>query len=198
MRDYRKNRGSRKSGQRGEFKRHDSRPKEMFKTKCDKCHQECEVPFKPSNNKPVYCNDCFQESKGGGRAERRDSGRNRSGRDFTERQMFQAVCDSCGNDCKIPFQPTGNKPVYCSDCFAKENSEKGGSSKGGEISMEQFIELNKKLDKILQVITTITDTKIKTTKATEVKTVKKAAAKKVPVKKAAIKKIVKKKITKKK
>jgi CxxC-x17-CxxC domain-containing protein len=33
------------------------------------------------------------------------------------REMFSATCSSCGKEAQVPFQPTGNKPVYCSDCF---------------------------------------------------------------------------------
>ena len=32
---------------------------EMTKVTCDSCGAECEVPFKPTSSKPVYCNDCF-------------------------------------------------------------------------------------------------------------------------------------------
>ena len=51
-------------------------------------------------------------------------GRNFQKRDFNKpsgpRQMFKAVCSSCGKDCEVPFMPSGNKPVYCSDCFNKQ------------------------------------------------------------------------------
>ena len=35
---------------------------EMFEATCDKCGKQCEVPFKPSGKRPVYCNDCFRNS----------------------------------------------------------------------------------------------------------------------------------------
>jgi CxxC-x17-CxxC domain-containing protein len=43
------------------------RPREMHKATCADCKKECEVPFKPSGDRPVYCRDCFSK--------RRDSGR---------------------------------------------------------------------------------------------------------------------------
>ena len=43
------------------------RPREMHKAVCADCKKECEVPFKPSGDRPVYCRDCFSK--------RRDSGR---------------------------------------------------------------------------------------------------------------------------
>ena len=39
--------------------------------------------------------------------------------DMSERQMFEAVCAACGKTCKVPFQPREDRPVYCSDCFAR-------------------------------------------------------------------------------
>ena len=34
------------------------------------------------------------------------------------RELFSAICANCGKEAKIPFQPTNDKPVYCSECFA--------------------------------------------------------------------------------
>lgn len=36
-----------------------------------------------------------------------------------QRQMYIATCSSCGGEARVPFQPRGDKPVYCSDCFQK-------------------------------------------------------------------------------
>ena|SRR5579872_897818 len=33
--------------------------REMFTATCSQCHGVAEVPFQPSNDKPVYCRDCF-------------------------------------------------------------------------------------------------------------------------------------------
>ena len=33
--------------------------RQMFKATCSNCGKECEVPFKPTGSKPVYCRDCF-------------------------------------------------------------------------------------------------------------------------------------------
>lgn len=46
----------------------DRGPREMFKTICSNCGKECEVPFRPTNGKPVYCSDCF-EKMGGARSD---------------------------------------------------------------------------------------------------------------------------------
>ena len=44
------------------------------------------------------------------------------------RQMFAATCSRCGNEAQVPFQPSGDKPVYCSACFQQRG---GGGSRGG-------------------------------------------------------------------
>lgn len=47
-------------GGRNNFRRNDSGFKrEMHKATCDKCKKECEVPFKPTEGKPVFCKDCY-------------------------------------------------------------------------------------------------------------------------------------------
>jgi len=37
----------------------------MFSAICSNCGKECQVPFKPTNGKPVYCSDCFEKINGG-------------------------------------------------------------------------------------------------------------------------------------
>ena len=50
------------------------------------------------------------------------------------REMFTATCSSCGREARVPFQPRGDKPVYCSDCYQQMGGGGGGarrSSSGG-------------------------------------------------------------------
>jgi CxxC-x17-CxxC domain-containing protein len=42
--------------------------REMFTATCSNCGKECQVPFRPTNGKPVYCSDCF-EKMGKGRSD---------------------------------------------------------------------------------------------------------------------------------
>jgi CxxC-x17-CxxC domain-containing protein len=37
----------------------------MYKTVCSNCGRDCEVPFRPTNGKPVYCSNCFEKVGGG-------------------------------------------------------------------------------------------------------------------------------------
>lgn len=41
------------------------------------------------------------------------------------REMFTATCSNCGREARVPFQPRGDKPVYCSDCFEKMRPSRG-------------------------------------------------------------------------
>jgi len=38
-------------------------------------------------------------------------------RERPQREMFDAVCAECGGTARVPFRPTGARPVYCSNCF---------------------------------------------------------------------------------
>ncbi|WP_165076227.1 CxxC-x17-CxxC domain-containing protein [Methanogenium sp. MK-MG] len=38
-------------------------PREMHKATCADCGKECEVPFRPTEGRPVYCNDCFPKHR---------------------------------------------------------------------------------------------------------------------------------------
>ncbi len=49
------------------------------------------------------------------RGERRSSSFDRG-----PREMHKAVCSECGQECEVPFKPSGDRPVYCRECFAKK------------------------------------------------------------------------------
>ena len=103
------------------------REREMFTATCGDCGNECQVPFKPKDDRPVYCRECFQNHKPAPRSGGRFGGRSggyggdrgsRFGRrDDRPREMFDAKCADCGNDCQIPFKPKDDRPVYCRECF---------------------------------------------------------------------------------
>jgi len=62
-------------------------------------------------NEPRRCASCRAARKAGGGG----GGRSGGGR----REMYPAVCAQCGQQTQVPFQPRGDRPVYCSDCFSK-------------------------------------------------------------------------------
>jgi len=102
----------------------------------------------------------------GGNRERRGSFGERRGFDSGRREssrglvvMHDATCSKCGKKCQVPFRPTGDKPVLCSDCFRQKNGEgnfgrERESSRGNDsgMSSEQLKNINMKLDKILKVL----------------------------------------------
>lgn len=67
-------------------------------------------------NEPSRCPTCRSARKA-------QNGGNRGGRmsDRGERQMFTTTCSSCGKPAEVPFRPSGDKPVYCRDCFQPRN-----------------------------------------------------------------------------
>ncbi|HEY3109340.1 MAG TPA: zinc-ribbon domain containing protein [Chloroflexota bacterium] len=91
-------------------------------------------------NKPGRCPECrsarkqsrgdsggYAYSTGGGNGGSYSGGGGGGyggGYDRPRREMFPAVCSACGKETKVPFQPRGDKPVYCSECF---ESVRGGS-----------------------------------------------------------------------
>lgn len=89
MRSFNRNSGS-QSRRHGGFRRED---RQMFRVVCSNCGKDCEVPFKPTGTKPVYCSDCFE--KMGGKNERRSFNRSRFGerthQDNQYKAQFEAV-----------------------------------------------------------------------------------------------------------
>ena len=57
-----RNGGGRRFGGGG-FRRNFDGPREMHKAVCSDCKQDCEVPFKPTEGKPVYCKECYSKHK---------------------------------------------------------------------------------------------------------------------------------------
>jgi len=161
MRNF--NRGNNKFGGGRDFKRRDFDRRDssdrflMHKTTCSKCGNECEVPFRPTGEKPVFCNNCFRSEGGSdskrfeGRNDSRRFGERTSGRSrFNDNRMYEAVCDIYKKECKVPFQPTSGKPIYCNKCF---EDKKNNRANDVNLYKEQFEILNAKLDKILKVLT---------------------------------------------
>ncbi len=59
--ENKREKGPRSGGFNSGFRSFGSR--EMHKAVCDECKQECEVPFKPTEGKPVYCKECYAKKK---------------------------------------------------------------------------------------------------------------------------------------
>lgn len=37
-------------------------------------------------------------------------------------ESFKATCSKCHKSCEVPFRPNGKKPVFCKDCFVRDDS----------------------------------------------------------------------------
>ena len=75
-------------------------------------------------NPPSRCPTCRAQRKntmggggGGGRGGFGGGGGGFGGGGSANRQMFEAVCAECGGIARVPFEPRGDRPVYCSNCF---------------------------------------------------------------------------------
>ena len=68
--------------------------------------------MKGFTNQPKRCDSC------------RQSRRNERGDGYSQgpREMHPVVCAECGKNTTVPFQPRGDRPVYCSDCFSKQRT----------------------------------------------------------------------------
>lgn len=146
--------GGNRGGDRG--------PVTMHKATCDECHKSCEVPFRPSGDKPVYCNDCFSSKRGNDdRGSRKDFGGDRA-----------------------PRREFSDRPAQT---FAKPAAPSVDMSK-------QLGDISAKLDRLLGAIEKMTQPKaeakpvVKVTPVVAKVEVKKAAVVKAPVKKVVAKK----------
>ncbi len=68
-------------------------------------------------NEPRRCPRCRQSR----RSERGNGGTQRGGFGSSSRQMYPAVCAECGQNTEVPFEPRGDRPVYCRDCFSRHS-----------------------------------------------------------------------------
>ena len=75
-------------------------------------------------NEPKRCPSCRQNrrssSYSGSSYGSSSYGSSGGGYGGSRREMHDAVCAQCGKNTQVPFRPSGDRPVYCSDCFSKQ------------------------------------------------------------------------------
>ena len=74
-------------------------------------------------NEPKRCPSCRQTRRSSSSSYNSSYGGSSygsSGGYGSQREMHDAVCAQCGKDTQVPFRPSGDRPVYCSDCFSKQ------------------------------------------------------------------------------
>ena len=77
-------------------------------------------------NEPKRCPTCRQAR----RSNRGYDGGMGGGFGGARREMHPAVCAECGKDTEVPFRPTGERPVYCNECYRQQSPRSGGG--GGD------------------------------------------------------------------
>ena len=60
------------------------------------------------HNEPQRCKACRDKRKNAAKP---------------QREYFTVTCAQCGKDAKVPFQPTSDRPVLCSECFAASRNQ---------------------------------------------------------------------------
>ncbi len=68
-------------------------------------------------NDPQRCVTCRAAAK-----------RARAGAPAGSREYHAAICNSCGGQAMVPFQPRSDRPVYCSSCFDKVRADASPSA----------------------------------------------------------------------
>jgi len=79
-------------------------------------------------NEPKRCPNCRaarRDTGGGGRGGGYGGGGG-GGYSRGPREMHPATCAQCGKETEVPFRPSGDRPVYCSDCFSKRPQQSSG------------------------------------------------------------------------
>ncbi len=67
-------------------------------------------------NEPGRCRNCR-------RARKQARGNSGDGQRFRDdRPMFKAICAECGEETTVPFEPSGDRPIYCRECFRKRRN----------------------------------------------------------------------------
>jgi CxxC-x17-CxxC domain-containing protein len=88
--------------------------------------------------------------RGGGRGRSSGRGDSRGGRGgFGGRdrpEMTKVTCSSCKKECEVPFKPTSDKPVYCSNCFEKNDP------RAPQDHSKDFEVIKEKLNKIMKAL----------------------------------------------
>lgn len=104
---------------------------------------------------------------------KRWGGNDRGGRDDRKTEMFKAVCSECGKTCEVPFRPSGDKPVFCNECFGSKKGDTGtaprndrgprmdfapkpayapAASAGNDPMHKQMEAINSKLDRLIKLM----------------------------------------------
>lgn len=69
---------------------------------------------------PAAAEPAADDSDSGAAAPTDDNQATPAGTDQQGRQLYNVKCSDCGKDTQVPFKPSGDRPVYCRDCYMKK------------------------------------------------------------------------------
>ena len=157
----------------------------------------------------------FGGDRGGNKFGKRDFGGKKFGGSkfgggFEKPQMHDAICSECGSPCQVPFRPTGDREVFCNNCFKNKRGDRpikpfgnnfskprfdskpsfGQKPNGGDFGQfkQQIENINSKLDRILRMLPeNISVAAPMSVESEAEKEIKKASPKKAAKKKVSVK-----------
>lgn len=103
---------------------------ELFSAVCTACKKQCEVPFRPSADKPVYCRDCFMNHDKGFVQDTRSD--NRRGGDDSRRE---------------------SRPPQRDSQYSRPEINAGQKSAGNDELKKQIAILESKVNRIIELLT---------------------------------------------
>ncbi|MEW5819338.1 MAG: CxxC-x17-CxxC domain-containing protein [Cyanobacteriota bacterium] len=68
-------------------------------------------------SQPKRCPDCRADRRRSQKSHRGGGGGGGGGQRRDSRTLYNVVCDGCGIETSVPFKPSGDRPVYCRDCY---------------------------------------------------------------------------------
>lgn len=89
----------------------------------DRC-PVCRERRRAERNAPLLAAVQAEESSAAERGVTVYGGPGQRGNAHPPRQLYPAICHSCGKETEVPFLPRGNRPVYCRDCFSQRRSRR--------------------------------------------------------------------------
>lgn len=138
---------------------------QLFSAVCDQCGKSCEVPFRPTGSKPIYCSSCF-ETKNGGSSDRGSRGSFRDSRGGGDRGGFGGNFRDDDRTTVRRFEKDG-RPI-------ENNFEKEAKIQARHA--DELANINLKLDKLINLLTPKTENAEEVVAVKKVKKAKKAEA----------------------
>jgi len=106
----------------------------LYRHRCAVCGMSCETPFAPKKGIHVHCAVCHKALAAGMPEkelrlvrQKETSGQAPAVQSYMGRhgELFEAVCEDCGQPCRVPFVPDGERQILCRTCFqARKNGSR--------------------------------------------------------------------------